>query len=65
MFRAIGRYLRAFGYLITGRIDAARQELSRNPYVVQATFDRIIQEKRNRIQQYKDAVSRMIAQQEK
>lgn len=65
MFRAIGRYVRAFGYLITGRIDRARKELSKNPYVVQATYDRIIHEKKDRIQQYKDAVARMIAQQEK
>jgi phage shock protein A len=65
MFRAIGRYIRAFGYLITGRIDRARQEMSKNPYVVQATYDRIIHEKKDRIQQYKDAVARMIAQQEK
>ncbi|MEM1445334.1 MAG: hypothetical protein AAGF84_04715 [Planctomycetota bacterium] len=65
MFRAIAKYFRAFGYLITGRIDRARQELSKNPYVVQATYDRVIREKRDRIQQYKDAVARMIAQQEK
>ena len=45
MFKAIGRYLRAFGYLITGRIDAARKELSTNPYVVQATYDSVIEEK--------------------
>ncbi|MBI3469087.1 MAG: hypothetical protein HY000_39285 [Planctomycetes bacterium] len=65
MFGAIGRYFRAFGYLITGRIDSARKELSKNPYVIQATFDRIIQEKTTSIQQYKDAVSTMITQQEK
>lgn len=65
MFRAIGKYIRAVGYLFTGRIDRARQELSKNPYVVQATYDRVITEKKQRIQQYKDAVSRMIAQQEK
>jgi phage shock protein A len=33
--------------------------------VVQATFDHIITEKRKRIQQYKDAVGAMIAQEEK
>ena len=65
MFRAIGKYIRAVGYLITGRIDRARQELSKNPYVVQATYDRVITEKKQRIQQYKDAVARMIAQEEK
>jgi hypothetical protein len=65
MFGALGRYIRAFGYLITGRIDSARKELTKNPYVIQATFDRIIQEKTTRIGQYKDAVSTMITQQEK
>jgi len=65
MFRAIGRYFRALGYLVTGRIDRARQELSKNPHVVQANYDRILRDKKDRIQQYKDAVARMIAQQEK
>jgi chromosome segregation ATPase len=65
MFGALGRYVRAFFYLITGRIDAARKELTKNPYVIQATFERIIQEKTTRISQYKDAVSTMITQQEK
>ena len=65
MFRAIGRYFRALGYLVTGRIDKARQTLSTNPAVVQATFDKIIQEKKARISQYKDAVGAMIAQEEK
>ncbi|MEM9417635.1 MAG: hypothetical protein AAGA25_01100 [Planctomycetota bacterium] len=50
---------------MTGRIDRARKELSKNPHVVQATYDRIVREKKDRIQQYKDAVARMIAQQEK
>lgn len=65
MFKAIWRYFRAFGYLITGRIDSARMTLSTNPAVIQATFDHIIAEKRKRIQQYKDAVGGMIAQEEK
>jgi len=65
VFGAMGRYLRAFGYLITGRIDSARKELSSNPYVIQATYDRIVQEKTSRINQYKTAVAQMIAQEEK
>lgn len=65
MVGALGRYLRALGYLFTGRIDSARKELSANPYVIQATFDRVITEKKARIGQYKDAVARLIAQQEK
>ncbi len=65
MFRAIGRYFRAIGYLLVGKVDAARMSLTTSPYVVQATFDHIIAEKRKRIQQYKDAVGAMIAQEEK
>jgi phage shock protein A len=65
MFRAIGRYFRALGYLMVGKVDRARQALSTNPDVVRATFDRVIQEKKNRIQQYKDAVGAMITQEEK
>jgi hypothetical protein len=65
MFKAVWRYFRAIGYLITGRVDAARMALSTNPAVIQATFDHVIAEKRRRIQQYKDAVGAMIAQEEK
>lgn len=65
MFRAIGRYFRALGYLLTGRVDQARRAVSADPSVVQATFDNIIQEKKKRISQYKDAVGAMIAQEEK
>lgn len=65
MFRAVGRYFRALGYLLTGRVDQARRAVSQDPAVVQATFDNIIQEKKKRIGQYKDAVGAMIAQEEK
>jgi phage shock protein A len=65
MFRAIGRYFRALGYLLTGKIDAARMTLGTHPDVVRATFDNIVEEKRKRVQQYKDAVGAMIAQEEK
>jgi hypothetical protein len=65
MFRAIGRYFRALGYLLTGKIDAARMALSTHPDVVRATYDSVISEKLKRIQQYKDAVGGMIAQEEK
>ncbi len=65
MFRAIGRYFRAIGYLLTGRIDRARQAMSANPDVIRATYDRVIEQKTMRIHQYKDAVGAMIAQDEK
>lgn len=65
MLRSIGKYFRALGYMVTGRVDRARQEISKNPYVVQATYDRVIEEKKRRIQQYKDAVAKMMAQEER
>jgi len=65
MFRAIGRWFRAVGYLFTGRIDKARQSLMTSPDVIRATFDNVIKEKKTRINQYKDAVAAMIGQQEK
>lgn len=65
MFRAIGRYLRAIGYLITGRIDKARRALMADPNVIRATYDQIIKEKKRSINQYKDAVAGMIGQEEK
>jgi len=61
MFSAIGKYFRALGYLFSGRIDRARQVLSENPAVVQATFDKIISEKVKRIHSFKEAVGSMIA----
>ena len=65
MFRAIGRYFRAIGYFVTGRFDRARQAISMNPDVVRATYDRVIDEKKKRIHQYKDAVGAMITQEER
>jgi phage shock protein A len=64
MFKAVGRYFRALGYLVTGRIDAARRAVSANPNVVNATFDQIIESKRQSVQQYKDAIARLIVQHE-
>jgi len=65
MFRAIGRYFRAIGYLLVGKVDAARMAISTSPHVVRATFDNVMGEKKKRIRQYKDAVGAMIAQEEK
>ena len=64
MFKSIGRYFRALGYLVTGRIDAARRAVSTSPHVVNATFDQIIEDKRKRVHQYKDAIARLIVQHE-
>lgn len=64
MFGAIGRWIKAVGYLLTGQIDSARRVLDTNPHVVRAKYDTIIREKVSRIHTYKQAVAGLIAQQE-
>ena len=64
MFRAIGRFFRAIGYMFTGKVNSAADSMSNNPTVISATFDKIIQEKKKRLNEYKDAISAMIAQEE-
>lgn len=64
MFGALWRWAKAVGYLLTGRIDSARRVLDMNPHVMKAKYDEILREKTSRIQQYKQAVAGLIAQQE-
>jgi chromosome segregation ATPase len=64
MFKAMFRWVKAVGYLMTGQIDSARRTLDMNPHVVRAKFDEISREKIDRIQQYKQAVAGLISQQE-
>lgn len=64
MFKAVGKYFRAVWYLMTFRVDKASETLRMNPGVISANYDRVIDEKRSRLNQYKDAVSAMIAQEE-
>jgi phage shock protein A len=64
MFRALTRWVKAVGYLLTGQMDSARRTLDTNPHVMGAKYDDIIQEKTNQIHTYKQAVAGLIAQQE-
>lgn len=64
MFKAVGKYFRAVWYLMTFRVNKASETLRMNPGVISANYDRVIEEKRKRLTQYKDAVSAMIAQEE-
>lgn len=64
MFKAVGKYFRAIWYLMTFRVNKASETLRMNPGVISANYDRVIEEKRSRLNQYKDAVSAMIAQEE-
>lgn len=64
MFKAIGKYIRATWYLMTFRVDKASETLRMNPGVISANYDSVIEEKKQRLNQYKDAVASMIAQEE-
>jgi len=64
MFGALGRWIKAISYLLTGQVDSARRVLDQNPHVVRAKYDAIIREKVARIHTYKQAVAGLIAQQE-
>ena len=64
MFKAIGRWFKAMGYLLTGQIDAARESLDTNPKTIKAQYDSIVRDKLDQIQTYKKAVAGLIAQQE-
>ena len=48
--RSLTNWLKALGYLLTGRLDSAREVLDTNPHVVRAKFDDIIRDKISRIQ---------------
>lgn len=65
MFRALFRIFRALAAWLTGRRGAARQAWHVNPAVIGATFDSIIDEKRQRIQQSKDTMAALIAHDER
>ncbi len=64
MFGALGRWLKALMYLVTGQVDSARRTLDTNPHVMRAKYDEIIREKTGRIHQYKQAVAQIIAQEQ-
>ncbi|MEM7396579.1 MAG: hypothetical protein AAF492_29970, partial [Verrucomicrobiota bacterium] len=63
--RSIVNWFKALGYLLTGRLDAMRESLDTNTHVVKAKFDDIIKDKKDRVNEYKEAVAKLVAQQEK
>ncbi len=65
MFRAMGRYLKALGYFVSGNLDKARESLNKNPAVVRATYAEIVRTKSERIREYRNAVAGLVTQEEK
>lgn len=60
MFKAIGRFFRALGHMLTGNIDEKTKGLNENPHVVRARFEELIERKRESILQVRNAVAGLI-----
>ena len=65
MFQSLWRYIKAVGYLITGQIDKMRSTLDTNPNVMRANYDEIINQKKEQINEYKNAVAGIITIEQK
>lgn len=64
LIRTCGRYLKAVFLQMTGGIEKTRKELLRNPHVMRASYDEIIQEEEQQIRQYKDVIGDQARRQE-
>jgi chromosome segregation ATPase len=60
MFKALGRFFRAIGHVLTGKIDSSTKGLNENPAVVRSRYDEIIEKKRESILQVRNAVAGLI-----
>jgi len=61
VFGAIGRWIRAVGYLLSGRVDSARKVLDSNPHVMNAKYDEMIRDLSLKIREYVDAAAKVSA----
>jgi len=60
MFKAIGRFLKTIGYMITGVLSSSTKGINENPNVIRARFDDLIDKKRKSILQVRNAVAGLI-----
>lgn len=60
MFGALGRWIKAILYLLTGRIDSARQALDRDPNVIRAKFENIANNLGRQINQFMEAMAQVV-----
>lgn len=64
-FRSLGRFFRAIGYYLSGGLIKKTEQIEMDPNVTRAQFEDVITSRRRRIQEYKSAVGRLMAQQMK
>ncbi len=60
MFRALKRFIKAIGYMLSGKIDASTKGLNEDPHVVRARFDELLERKRASILQVRNAVAGLL-----
>ena len=60
MFKAIARFFRAVGHMLTGKIDETTKGLNEDPHVVRARFEELIERRRESILQVRNAVAGLI-----
>ena len=65
MFRAIARFFKSIGYLLTGKVDNQTRNLNRDANVIRAKFDEIGNGQRQSVRDYTSAIATIISQQEK
>lgn len=65
MANGFTRFFRAIWYTLTGRAHEQADKLMENPEAVRGAFERIISDKMDNIQQYKQAIAQLIALVEK
>jgi predicted nucleic acid-binding Zn-ribbon protein len=61
--RSLRRFFRAIGYYLSGGLIKKTEEIEMDPNVTRAQFEDVITTRRKRIQEYKSAVGRLMAQQ--
>lgn len=61
LLSAIGRWVKAIGYLFTGKIDQARKSVDANPNVMNAKYEEMIRDMQGRISQYVNAAAKVSA----
>lgn len=62
--RSLFKLIRAFWYLVTGRIDKIREGVESNPTAMKAQYNDIIKEKANRAKSFMDAVAGLMGSEE-
>ena len=62
MLKAISRWFSAVIAIFNGKVDSASEKLRSDPSAIKAEYTKVIEEKKNRLNTYKEAVGKIIAQ---